>query len=466
MQGQVAQSVEQWTENPRVGSSILPLATMQSRRISITDVSDRAAVDACGALALLGYAALAFFSAHLHDAPNVTGFLALMAWGLLPLGLVFARFRRRPHEFPLVRLLCWALAFRLCGLWGVPIFEDDWFRYLWDGYRFFETGSPYGFAPMQAFADESVPAAFQRILDQINNPHLPTIYGPTTEYAFLVSHVLAPASLTPLKLLLITVDLLLIRLLLSAAPAGFVALYAWCPLVIKEIAFSAHADGLGLCLAFAALLLHRREQFMAAGICIGLAVGAKVFALLLLPFVLIRAPPSAWLGFAGTLLLLYLPFLMQGSTDLASLMVFARDWEFNAALYALLSMWIEPIIAKALLAACLLAALAFYWLRFRAQPSASLPRGDLIFGGLLLVSPVINPWYALWLLPFAVIHPTRWAWTLAAALPLAYITGQNLGGLAGMEPYAQPLWVRPIEFGLVLIALGMDWRASRRRRHS
>ena len=25
--GQVAQSVEQWTENPRVGSSILPLAT-------------------------------------------------------------------------------------------------------------------------------------------------------------------------------------------------------------------------------------------------------------------------------------------------------------------------------------------------------------------------------------------------------------------------------------------------------
>ena len=26
--GQVAQSVEQWTENPRVGSSILPLATI------------------------------------------------------------------------------------------------------------------------------------------------------------------------------------------------------------------------------------------------------------------------------------------------------------------------------------------------------------------------------------------------------------------------------------------------------
>ncbi len=438
---------------------------MRSQCPTFVDLPDRAVVDACGALALLGYAALALFSAQLHSAPNVAGFLALMAWGLLPLGLVFARFKRRPHEFPLGRLLCWALAFRLCGLWGVPVFEDDWFRYLWDGYRFFETGSPYGFAPMQAFADESVPAAFQRILDQINNPHLPTIYGPTTEYAFLFSHMLAPASLTPLKLLLIAVDLLLIRLLLSAAPAGLVVLYAWCPLVIKEIAFSAHADGLGVCFAFAALLLSGRKQFIAAGVCIGLAIGAKIFALLLLPFVLIRAPLRAWLSFAGTLLLLYLPFLVQGSTDFASLMIFARDWEFNAALYALLSAWLEPIIAKALLAAGLIVALALYWLQFRTQPPVSLPRGDLIFGGLLLVSPVINPWYALWLLPFAAIYPTRWAWTLAAALPLAYITGQNLGGLAGMEPYAQPFWVRPVEFGLVLVALAMDWRANRQQRH-
>ena len=33
--GQVAQSVEQWTENPRVGSSILPLATSNPRQQSV-----------------------------------------------------------------------------------------------------------------------------------------------------------------------------------------------------------------------------------------------------------------------------------------------------------------------------------------------------------------------------------------------------------------------------------------------
>ena len=116
----------------------------------------------------------------------------------------------------------------------MPLFEDDWFRYLWDGYRFAETGTPYGWAPADSFNDPGVPIQFQRILDQVNYPDLPTIYGPASQYAFLLSYFLKAGSLIPLQLLPIGVDILLIRLLLSAAPAGYVLLYAWCPLVIKE----------------------------------------------------------------------------------------------------------------------------------------------------------------------------------------------------------------------------------------
>ena len=430
------------------------------------EISPKVVVDACGLSALIGYAALSYCSPHLHNTPDLTGFLLLMGWVTLAPALIFARFRHSPDAMPVARLIVWALLFRLCGLWGVPLFEDDWFRYLWDGYRFFETGSPYGFAPAQAFSDQSLPNEFKRILDQINNPHLPTIYGPTTEYAFLLSHLLAPASLIPLKLMLIGFDLLLICLLLRLAPAGYVVLYAWCPLVIKEIAFSAHADGLGVCLGLGALLFARRDLFVAAGICLGLAVGAKVFALLLVPFALIRAPPRAYLSFVATLILLYLPFALKGGTDLTTLSVFAETWEFNAALYALVSAWLAPVTAKVLLGACLLIGLAAYWLHLVQRDSKALPRGDYIFGALLLVSPVINPWYALWVLPFAAINPTRWAWTLAAVLPLAYITGQNLGGLAGLEPFAAPAWVRPLEFGLVLLALVADGRAKWRSRSS
>ena len=65
---------------------------------------------------------------------------------------------------------------------------------------------------------------------------------------------------------------------------------------------------------------------MAAGVCLAFAVGTKVFALLLVPFVLARAPARTWLALAGTLAALYLPFVLQGGTDLPTLAVFAATW--------------------------------------------------------------------------------------------------------------------------------------------
>ena len=423
------------------------------------DAAPNRVVDLSGAAGLLGYATLAWYSRGTVTAPELWGFLALIGWTSLPVAMVFACFRRAPHRLPIPRLLIWAALFRLCGPFGVPLFEDDWFRYLWDGYRFMATGTPYGAAPAEAFADPNVPTAFQRLLDQINYPDLPTIYGPTAQYAFLVSHALGPGSLVPLQLLLIGVDLALIGLLLQVAPAGFVLLYAWCPLVIKEIAFTAHPDGLGVCLLFAALLLRRRERTVSAAACLALAVGAKVFALLLAPFILWRSPPRAWLAFIAVLGLLYAPFLAQGGSDWAALAVFAQTWEFNAALYGLLTLWLSPLTAKLALGAGLAVLGIAYWLRHQRTAAGELPRGDWIYGLCLLAAPVINPWYALWILPFAAIWPSWWAWTAAWALLLSYVTGANLGGVAGLEAFAHPAWVRPVEFGAVFLGLCADaWR--------
>ncbi|MCE2392333.1 MAG: hypothetical protein J4G09_12765 [Proteobacteria bacterium] len=62
-------------------------------------------------------------------------------------------------------------------------------------------------------------------------------------------------------------DLLLIRLLLPLARPAFVLLYAWCPLAIKGIAFTAHPDGLGVCLLMAAVLLRRDRRKNSAAVC-------------------------------------------------------------------------------------------------------------------------------------------------------------------------------------------------------
>ena len=429
----------------------------------LTNQGRNRVVDACGLVCLTGYAALAWYSHGTVRAPELPGFFLLLGWVSVPLLVVFACFRQQPGTLPVGRLIFWALLFRCCGLFGIPLFEDDWFRYLWDGYRFAESGTPYGWAPADSFNDPGVPVQFQRILDQVNYPDLPTIYGPASQYAFLLSYYLKAGSLIPLQLLFICFDILLIRLLLCAAPAGYVLLYAWCPLVIKEIAFTAHPDGMGACLLLAAVLLRRREYICGAAACLALAVGTKILALLLAPFVLARTGLRAWLVFGAVLALLYLPFLLQGSSDTASLAVFARAWEFNAALYGVLTQWLSDADAKLLLAAGLLALGSAYWLRYRRETPGAIPRGDWIYGLFLFAAPVINPWYVLWLLPFAVVYPSFWAWTASWALLLAYITGLNLGDF-NLEPFAHPVWVRPLEFGLILIALGVDiWRRRTRR---
>lgn len=421
-------------------------------------------VDTCGAICLLGYALLAWYSRGTLREPELSGFFVLLGWVSLPVVIVFACFRRCPNLLSLERLIIWAVLFRICGLFGVPLFEDDWFRYLWDGYRFAQTGTPYGWAPADSFSDPGVPIVFQRILDQVNYPDLPTIYGPVSQYTFLLSYFLKAGSLVPLQLIYIGFDLLLIRLLLSAAPAGYVLLYAWCPLVIKEIAFTAHPDGMGACLLITAVLLRQSNRFDGAAACLALAVGAKMLALLLAPFILARTGLRAWLTFGAVLVLLYLPFLLQGSSDAASLAVFARAWEFNAALYAVLTQWLSDADAKLLLGAVLLALGSAYWLRYRRETPGGIPRGDWVYGLFLLAAPVINPWYVLWLLPFAVIYPSFWAWTASWALFLSYITGLNLGDF-DLEPYGHPVWVRPLEFGLIMAALCVDmWRRSMRQR--
>ena len=417
-------------------------------------------LDVAGVIGLLGYAALAYYSRGGLGEPELVPFFALIGWVSLPWIVAFACFQRAgvPEALPMGRLLIWAVLFRICGLFGVPLFEDDYFRYLWDGFRFAETGTPYGAAPAAFFADAQIPQVFQRILDHINYPDLPTIYGPVTELLFLLAYVLEPGSLIPLQALLIGVDILLIRLLLTVARPTHVLLYAWCPLVIKEIAFTAHPDGLGVSLAIAAVVMGLRRHTVGAAICIALAVGAKVFALLLVPFVLARAGPRAWLTFVAVLALLYLPFAIRGDTDLPALALFAAGWEFNSALYGLVTQWLSPTPTKWLLGAILIAVGGSYWLAYRRDTPGQIPRGDWIYGAFLVAAPVINPWYALWLLPFAVIYPSRWAWTASAALFLSYVTAINLGSLH-LDPFAQPFWVRPVEFGLILGALGIDiWR--------
>ena len=449
---------------------------------TIAECHTRHLVDAAGALCTLGYATLACLARDAGE-PGLPAFFGIVAWTAMPVFALYLHAVRRDEPIPVARLLFWALAFRLCGLIGGPIYEDDFFRYLWDGYRFATAGTPYGVSPEAFFLDQTVPSALRTALDQVNHPELPTIYGPTAQALFLLGYFIQPGSVAVLQALLIAVDLAAVGLLLRLAPARNVLLYAWCPLVIKEIAFTAHPDGLGVCLLLAAIVLATRNRERWAAVCLGLAVGAKIFALILVPLVLIRARLTGWCCFVGTLAVLYAPFAVMGATEFESLAVFAREWEFNSALFGLLTVLLSSTQAKVTLGIACGTLWIWYCRRLRreslqpgelSQPlrrkevpafssspaayfygSAAVPRGDWVYGVFLVAAPVINAWYLLWLLPFAAVYPSRWAWTASVAVLLSYVTGLNLGDY-GMPAYGHPWWVRPLEFGVIGLALLWD----------
>ena len=411
-------------------------------------------VDAVGLWCALGYATLAVLGRQPGE-PPLTAFFLLIVWtGLPPIGL-YLHFRRREEPFPLSRLLVWAVVFRICGLAGGPFYEDDFYRYLWDGYRFATTGTPYGAAPEDSFIDPGVAPVMQSVLDRINYPELPTIYAPVTQSVFLLGYWLQPGSVAALQAILIGLDLVAVALLLRLAPPRNVLLYAWCPLVIKEIAFTAHPDGVGTCLLLAAIVLARNRRMQFAAVMLGLATGAKAFGLVLAPLVLSRARIRHWLLCAATLAAVYAPFALNGGSGLDSLQEFARGWEFNSLLFGLLKTALPPLEARLALGLAFAAFWGWYYARYVRTPGRHVPRGDWVFGALMAASPVINPWYLLWLLPFAAVFPSIWAWTASLAVLLSYVTGLNLQDFA-MHPYAQPLWVRCLEFGLIVCGFGCD----------
>ncbi len=405
---------------------------------------------AAGLLSAIAYGYLASQSQYYGDAT-----LSQLLWVAGPCAcLSFALwfiYERRDQQIDVWLLLGFALIFRLIGLSSFPILEDDFYRYLWDARMTVEHGSPYALAPADFFASENLNERFETILDGINYPEVKTVYGPTIQWVFALAYLISPGEVWPLQLFMGIADIAVILILLQLAKPNSVLLYAWSPLIIKEFVISAHPDVLGVACVVLALLVIQRKQMLFAGALLALACGVKVFAVLLLPFIL-RFSVRAWLAFGVTAALLALPFGLKQAWVPDGLSAMGSSWLFNAPLYflidALFGSWLSITAIKLALLGSLAIGCGLYLLNYlkreQLPPHLSL-RGDLLYAGLFLCAPALNAWYLVWLLPFAVFRPSVWAWAASVFIFLSYASGINLNN-SGLEPYEHSAWMLAIEF--------------------
>ncbi len=262
-----------------------------------------------------------------------------LAFVLHLVGLKVA-FGCRPTRRLTAAIFSVAVLLRLTLLPSSLIQEVDIYRYLWDGLAANQGVSPFAYSPQQVIEatagtahDESLRrlvAAGQAspdrtaILHRVHYGHLPTIYPPVSQAVFAVAIWLTPNDATlalhllVMKACLMVFDLgtlgLILALLqtLGRHPAWSIV-YAWCPLVVKEFANSGHLDAVAVfwttlaCYLLVRMLVAHSplawqwQGALGAVVALALAVGAKLYAVVLAPLFL----SACWrrLGWRATIAL-------------------------------------------------------------------------------------------------------------------------------------------------------------------
>lgn len=368
----------------------------------------------------------------------------------------------RPVALTARTVLLVAVAAHGLALFGHTVFEDDYYRFLWDGWRVLEAGTPYGVPPEQFIDDPAIPPAWQAVLEWINYPGLPTIYGPALQGLFAGLAAIAGPDPIGLRIAFAAAALGLTALVLRRHDPGRAALFAWNPLVVAESTLHLHPDILMALALFAGLFAGRRHP-IAAGVFLGLAAGIKIVALAAWPL-LLRLDPRALAAALAVLGALYLPFALQGQgTGFETTATFATDWYFNPLAFEPLLWLLGPGIGR--LTALLLAGLLVLRLHAGARDIDCVPLAA-IFGAILLFAPAVNAWYLLWLLPFALDRREVWPYAASAAVPLSYLTGLNLE-LYELDGFALHPLAQRAEWVVIAGALGFDlWRHRHRGQHA
>lgn len=364
------------------------------------------------------------------------------------------------------------LVMRVVLCFSQPILQDDYHRYLWDGAIVVNGYNPYATPPRdynfrieemgegQLIEDDRMNERFElrpmrdvpfgemtfcvpetsdgpKVHEKINHPHLTTIYPPVSQLFFGLSHVIAPYSITGLRVLLLICEVVSFLVLLKLLgqmklPGLWVVIYWWNPLVIMEIINEVHIEGFVFPFVLLGVWMAIRGQLLHAMMGMVVGIGVKLYPLLLAPLVLKtgswnpRPEPGrdagkpVYLVVLNALLLvgfcvvmIYPMVYSHYNPGQVGLLKFGTSWENNAGIYALIRVvgdamfmpGVGFVIARVVTVVITLGLLMHYILKPFYSYDEMVRRMVLLMFVFFLFSPTQFPWYYTWVLPLCVLRP-------------------------------------------------------------
>lgn len=323
----------------------------------------------------------------------------------------------------IILIFAFAIFFQGILIFSKPTLSDDMYRYVWDGRVQAHQINPYLYPPN---TPELANLRDSSIWPLINRKPVVTVYPGGAELAFAAIWQLWPDNVDWFKIMMVLSDLVAGVLLLFLLRAmgrspGLVLIYLWNPLVIFEVAHSAHVDALVLPFLVGAWLARLKGRDALTGLLLGIAASMKLYPVILLPALWrmrdergrIRAAWVMPLAFLIGFLFPYLPYISIGKGVLGFLPEYFNE-AFNFFLTAPLYYWVyqaggHPALAiQVLIAIVLVVIFLVFLIRPAANAETALRRSLWPIGAFALLTTNLYPWYLLWLVPLlAAFLPVR-----------------------------------------------------------
>jgi len=445
--------------------------------------------------------------------------IATLAASLLHAGACVAAHKKPPR---LLFVLLVAATARLVLLFGAPdpVLEGEPQRLRLEG-RMVNLGlNPYQFRPSQLAdpdpEESALPGPQLEMLlraraalagsadvpkpELAERPDLRTTMPPLGQWIGALADLFKPRSTRGYAYLVLVADSLAMFFLVLALramqlPAGWLLLYAWCPVLLKEGYVTLARDAFMMPALAGLVWCIASGRRLAAAVPVALCASLRPGFLLLLPVTARRLGILGLLLACGLLALPLLPFLAHPTPPQAYLEGPLHVWrhvEYNSAfeslarsLAALLPLEADsslivagveivqpggplgPLLAKVAAALALLGTATY--LTIRLVPGRTLPRTDrnaslrelfALLAALLLLQPVLLPQHALWLLPLLVVRPALSWLLLPGVLATAHLTHLRGPEAADLPILGGRVSFRVLEFGLfgLLWLLDILWR--------